>query len=415
MPSPENKPRRRQRRLTLANPIEFPVGGTLSEAPENDAPTLAAPVEVPLVAPALPDPPPPEISDADLGKPPPRPRRVWTKRQRTWFATSLGLLVGVPLLLTVISALTSPPHVSGVPTGHLVYLEADSPSEHTTTLRGLYVTGPEGGTRLLVHETEPQDVDGGIREWITQPVISPDGTRIAFEKQLILLQEEKQTVQNEIWVMPLTAGDAQKPHLVLDLTKKQQKQVVGMAWDSDSSLLLLEDETAFSVPTDTADEPLQTPLDLSRLTLATAPDVSATRSPALTEIGGFAYEVQTPNGPQILIRGKDGVTTGPAASLFALSPTGDKIAFVPPGTNKIIRTFNVATGEYGPDIPVRWGWSVFGRRQITALHWSPDGNELAFTVSKPPIPDDELFYVDSGGNTWQLPYRTGRAAWDWGR
>ena len=238
--------------------------------------------------------PAPEISDADLGQAPPREktprvRRVWTKRQKVWGGTVLGLLVGVPLLSTLISAWTSPPHVAGVPTGHLVYLEADSPSEHTTTLRGLYVTGPDGGTRLLVHETEPQDVDGGVREWITQPSISPDGTRIAFEKQLILLQEEKQTVQNQIWVMPLAASPspdtaAQKPHLVLDLTKKQQKQVVGLAWDSDSSLLLLEDEVAYSIPTDTAEEPLQTPLPLNGLTLATAPDVSATRAPALTRV-----------------------------------------------------------------------------------------------------------------------------------
>ncbi len=323
---------------------------------------------------------PPEISDADLGGPP-RTRRVWTKRQKVWLGTLIGLLVGVPLLLTTLSALTSPPHVQGVPTGHLVYLEADSPSEKTTTLRGLYVAGPDGGTRLLVHETEPQDIDGGEREWITQPALSPDGTRVAFEKQRITLQEDKQTIKNEIWVMPLAApapsdGNAQKPHLVIDLTKKQQKQVVGLAWDSDSSLLLLEDEVAYSVPTDTADAPLTTPLDLNGLTLATAPDVSATRSPALTEIGGFAYSVQTPTGPQVLIRGAERRHAGADRRPCLPCPRpATKSPSCRPATDKLIRIFNVASGGYAPDIPVRWGWSFFGRRHITALRWSPDGYE----------------------------------------
>ncbi len=205
------------------------------------------------------------------------------------------------------------------------------------------------------------------------------------------------------------------PHLVIDLTRQKLKQVVGLAWDSDSSLLLLEDNIAYSVPTEEPTPPLPTPLDLNGLPLAASPNMSATRAPALSEIGGFAYSVQTPTGPQILIRGKNGVTPGPAADLFALSPSGDKIAFVPPGTSKIIRIFNVASGADGPDIPVRWGWSVFGHRHITSLRWSPDGQYLAFTVSKPPVPDDEIFYVDRDGKTWQLPYRTGRAAWDWAR
>ena len=41
---------------------------------------------------------------------------------------------------------------------------------------------------------------------------------------------------------------------------------------------------------------------------------------------------------------------------------------------------------------------------------------MCYTVSKPPIPEDELFYVDlADGKTFQLPVRTGRAAWDWAR
>ena len=154
------------------------------------------------------------------------------------------------------------------------------------------------------------------------PLVSPDGTEIAFEKQLITLLEDKQTIQNQIWVMPLAAGVApQMPHLVLDLTKKQQKQVVGLAWDSDASLMLLEDDVSYSVPTDTPDAPLSTPLDLNGLTLATTPGVSATRAPALSEIGGFAYGVQTPNGPQVLIRGAEWRHAGPGS--FPLRPVAD--------------------------------------------------------------------------------------------
>ena len=348
-------------------------------------------------------------------------------KRRVWLWTLLGLLAGVPLLLTLIGALTSPPHVKGVPSGHLVYLEADAPSEKTTTLRGLYLTSPGAAPRLLVHEEEPQEIDGGVREWITQPVLSPDGTRLAFEKQLIMLGEGQQTIQNQIWVMPLaehraarspaaSEDSAAQPHLVADLTKQKWKQVVGLAWDSDSSLLLLQDGTAYSVPTDTPEPPLPVPLDLHGLTLAASPAVSATRSPVLAEAGVFAYGVQTPNGPQVLVQNAGKVTPGPAASLFALSPDGGRIAFVPPGTGGIIRLYDVAAGRVGPDLKVRWGWSVFGRRRITSLRWSPDGAQIAFTVSKPPVPEDEIFLADiASGRTVQLPYRTGRAAWDWAK
>ena len=339
----------------------------------------------------------------------------WGKR-RVWFWTLLGLLAGVPLVLTLIGALTSPPHVRGIPNGHLVYLEADAPSEKTTTLRGLFVTRPGTAPRLLVHEDEPQEIDGGVREWITQPALSPDGTRLAFEKQLITLGEEQQTIENQIWVMPLATGDASRPHLVMDLTRQKMKQIVGLAWDSDSSVLFLEDGTEYSVPTDSPEAPLPIPLDLHGLTLATTPTISATRAPTLTEAGGFAYSVQTPTGPQVLIQNAGKVAPGPAASLFALSPDGGRLAFVPPGTSGLIRLYDIAKNQDGPDLQARWGWSVFGRRRITSLRWSPDGAQIAFTVSKPPVPEDEIFLVDiASGKTVQLPYRAGRAAWDWAK
>jgi dipeptidyl aminopeptidase/acylaminoacyl peptidase len=344
------------------------------------------------------------------------------RRLRPWLWAAGALIVGVPLVLTLISALTSPPHVAGVPLGRLVYLEADSPSEHTTTLRGLYLVAPGGASRLLVHETEPQDADGGVREWITQPALSPDGTRIAFEKQFISLQEERQSIVNQIWVMPLTPADqpGNLPHLVIDLTKQKMKQVVGLAWDSDSSLVFLQDGVSYSVATDTDDAPLQTPLDLHGFTLAARPDVSATRGPALAEAGNdsgaFAFEAETTTGPRVFTQSGGVTSVGPTASVFALSPTGERLAYVAPGAGRVISLYDIAAHRPGPDVPVRWGWSAFGKRRITSLRWSPDGRQIGFTVSKPPVPDDEVFAVDTTtGKTVQLPYRTGRAAWDWGK
>ena len=352
--------------------------------------------------------------DALIGRAGPGRGKAGT--QRRWWLYALLAALAIPLGLTLLSALTSPPHVRGIPSGQLVTLQADAPSEHTTTLRGLFVSGPDGATRLLVHETEPQDTDDGVREWITQPAISPDGTQVAFEKQLITLQEDKQSIDNQIWVMPLTPGTRNPPHLVVDLTGQKLKQVVGLAWDSDSSLLFLEDSASYSVPTETDDPPLMTPLDLHGLTLAATGSVSATRSPALTDAGTFAYAVQTKAGPQVLLQVKEQTSPGPAAAVFALSSAGDRLAYVPPGTTRVIRIYGIAAHTNSLSLPVHWGWSVFGKRTITSLRWSPDGSQIAFTVSKPPVPEDEIFVVTlATGRTVQLPYRTGRAAWDWGK
>ena len=452
MPSHENnrdqnnkdgKPRRR-RRPTRESLIEKGASPIRFELPDNALagfpPAPVPPPPLRLEAPPAPinggageeailSPAPPELGaggDIILAAPsvvfPPAYARRMNPTLRAWLWTLLGLVAGVPVLLTLIGALTSPPHVKGIPTGHLVYLEAEAPSEKTTTLRGLYVTSPGTAPRLLVHENEPQDTDGGVREWITQPALSPDGTQLAFEKQLITLQEEKKTIQNQIWVMPLAPGNTSLPRLVMDLTQQKMKQIVGLAWDSDSSVLFLEDDVEYSVPTETPDQPLKIPLDLHGLTLATTSYTSATRSPALTEAGSFAYGVQTPTGPQVLVQNAGAVTPGPAAAVFALDPKGDRIAFVPPGGGDgsgggaVLHTYDLATSASGPEIPVHWGWSVFGRRHVTSLRWSPDGTKLAFTVSKPPVPEDEIFLVDvASGKTVQLPYRTGRAAWDWSK
>ena len=355
-----------------------------------------------------------ELADDALIAAPGR-RQVGKGTKRVWLYV-IFVALAVPLGLTLIGALTSPPHLAAVPSGQLVYLEADAPSEKTTTLRGLFLVGMDGQTRLLLHETEPQDIDGGVREWITQPALSPDGSQVAFEKQSITLREDKQSIKNELWVMPTAPGTRNPPHLVMDLTAQKLKQVVGLAWDSDSSLLFLEDGVSYSVSTDTAIPPLKAPLYLYGVSLAPDPNISATRFPALTEAGTFAYGVLTKTGPQVQTQVKQVTLPGPPAALFALSPDGGRIAFVPPGTARVIRIYDVASRTTGSDIPIHWGWSVFGKREITSLRWSPDGSQIAYTVSKPPVPEDELFAVTPAtGKIVQLPYRTGRSGWDWGK
>ncbi len=333
-----------------------------------------------------------------------------TKRRRALLSL-LVCVAAVPLAITLAGILTAPPRVSGVPTGHLITLQADPSS----AAHRLFVSGPGGASRLLARD-EPQAGSGTGRERITQPALSPDGTQLAFEKQLTTLQNGTPSTDNQIWVMPMTPDTDSPPHLVLDLTRQKLKQIAGLAWDSDSSLLFLEDGASYSVATETDDAPLVTPLALHGLTLANMGDVSATGSPVLTESGTFAYAAQTPSGPQVLTQSQERTTPGPAAAVFALSPAGDQIAFVPPGSEGVIRRYDLARQSTLAGIPVHWRWSLFGHRRITSLRWSPDGSALACTVSKVSGADDELFLVTPAtGQTVQLPYRTVPDAWDWGK
>ncbi len=332
-----------------------------------------------------------------------------TKRRRAVLSL-LVCVAAVPLAITLAGALTAPPRVPGVPTGHLITLQADPSS---AALHGLFVAGPGGASRLLARD-EPQFK--GVHEQITQPALSPDGTQLAFEKQLTTVRNGTASKDNQLWVMPMTPNTDSPPHMVLDLTRQKLKQIAGLAWDSDASLLFLEDGVSYSVATETDDAPLVTPLALHGLTPAKTDAVSATRSPVLTESGTFAYAVQTPSGPQILTESQERTTPGPAAAVFALSPVGDQIAFVPPGSPGVIRRYDLTRQSSLADIPVHWRWSLFGHRQITSLRCSPDGLEIACTVSKASGGDDELFLVTPAtGQTVQLPYRTVPDAWDWGK
>lgn len=334
-----------------------------------------------------------------------------TKRRRVWLSILL-CVAAVPVAVTLAGILTAPPRISRVPSGHLITLQADPSS---AALHGLFVAGPGQPSRLLARD-EPQARGGAVREQITQPVLSPDSTQLAFEKQYTTFTHGTSSVDTQIWVMPMTPDTGSPPHLVLDLTRQKLKQIAGLAWDSDSSLLFLEDGASYSVATETDDAPLVTPLDLHGLIPVRMDDVSATCSPVLAESGTFAYAVQTLSGPHILTQSQGRTTPGPDAAVFALSPSGDQIAFVPPGSANVIRRYDLARQSSLADIPVHWRWSLFGDRQITSLRWSPDGTAIACTVSKSLGADNELFLVTlATGRTAQLPYRTAPGAWDWGK
>ncbi len=364
-----------------------------------------------MISPANNDDEAPLIADAPARRPA-GPRRRWAWR-------TLALLVLVPLGLTVLGVLTAPPRAVHVPQGRIVFLEADQPSEHTSLLRGLRITTAQGGgSRELLHEAEPQDVDAGSRDWLTQPTVSPNGHWLAYEKQLITLQEEKTGIVNQLWALPLDIPQA-APHLLADLTALHLKQPIGLAWTPDSkSVVFLEDSVEYTVSIQDAPRLTTNPLP-GLPPLRPAPSLSATRRPAFAGPRALALEAQTAQGSLILVSSGDSrrrlLYPQPAPPLWAIMP-GGSLAVAASSPGHTIR-LEPAAGSQTPsaDIAARWGWSVFGGRRITSLKWSPDGRYLGYTVSKPPF-EDELFYADTQtGRCYQLPIRTGRAAWDWTR
>jgi len=369
-----------------------------------------------------------------------RPAVPGPPRARRWPWIVASLLVAIPLALTLAGIVTSPPRAGRVPAGRIVFMEADEPSEHTTLLRGLRITLPGSGqSHELLRETEPQDVDAGSREWITQPKASPDGRWLAYEKQIITLQEEKHGIVNQLWVLRLDSPRP-APRLLLDVTRAHLKQFVGLAWTPDSRrVVFLNDAFLYSVTTlawspdsrrvvslndaflysvTTAGILTRTPLPFAT-GLTTQPDLSATRSPALSAGGEAALEMQTRQGDALVLAGQGGAVTSffrnDRQPVWTLAPDGTLATARPGRVPQLeITSPRTASGKESR-IPARWGWSVFGGRRITSLKWSPDGRYLGYSVSKPPF-EDELFYADTRtGQCRQLPIRTGRAAWDWTR
>lgn len=331
------------------------------------------------------------------------------RRRKRWLWIVLGLLIAVPVIVTLAGALTSPPHVAGPPVGHLIYLDADQPSEHTTNLRGLRIMAPNGSSRLLLHETEDQDQDTGKREWITQPQASPDGKWLAYERQDITILEERRDIINQVWVLPLDQPNP-KPRMLLDLSQAKLKQFVGLAWSKDDNYVtLLNDGAAYDV--DTVGNPgLFRKQALPNCPpLKSAPTISATQSPVSPLGLVTAYTALTPSGP-VLVNGPNHL---PGISLFAFSSDGKRVAWLTEKNGRAITIADAYRLQVTQTLRAAWGWSVFGKRKITSLKWSPDGRYIAYTVSKPPL-EDELFYVDTvTKKCYQLPVRTGQGGWDW--
>lgn len=332
------------------------------------------------------------------------------RRRKRWVGVVLGLVIAVPVIVTLAGALTSPPHVAGPPVGHLIYLDADQPSEHTTNLRGLRIMAPNGSSRLLLHETEDQDTDTGKREWITQPQASSDGKWLAYERQDITILEERRDIINQLWVVSLT-DPAPKPRMLLDLNQAKLKQFVGLAWSrDDASVTFLNYGAAFSVnalgePSRLSQHPL---IDCPPLKMV--PTLSPTRAPFIAPNGDLLYTAITPNGP-VLVTPASHI---PAPPLPAFSADGKRAAWLTAKGDNIVLA-DASSLRVTQTLPAAWGWSVFGKRKITSLKWSPDGRYIGYTVSKPPL-EDELFYIDTlTKKCYQLPVRTGQGGWDWAR
>lgn len=348
----------------------------------------------------------------DPVQPVPRPRR------RVWPWVLLGVAVLIPVALTLAGALTAPPHVAAPPVGRIVFLDANQISERTTLLRGLSVLTRDGQARLLVHEQDSPDAEGP-REWITQPAASPDGRQVAFIKQLITLKEEDRSVVNQLWTIPMNGNG--KPKMLLDLTARKLKQIVGLAWTPDSkNVVFLNDLTAYEIRVSDGNVTTSAISNTSDLTIS--PNISATRNPFMRPDTYITYTAQTTKGIQTLSTDALAFLPVIAVEPFQIRANAEVQAFSSDASwqavahGKTIEIFWTRALTQSKKYAVTWGWSVFGGRKITSLKWSPDGKYLGYTVSKPPVPEDELFYIDlATGKTFQLPIRCGRAAWDWSR
>jgi hypothetical protein len=363
--------------------------------------------------------PPVPTDDDGLPQQPASPGPAMSRRAKRIVWTFAAVIIGIPAVVTLIGAVTSPP-LSAIPTGHILYLDADQPSERTTMLRGLYDVGNDGRQELLLHENEPQDVDAGAREWISEPSASPDGRHVAFVKQLITILDERQSDDYQIWVADVSPSHPNGGRMLIDLTPVKFSAPTRLAWTSDSTAVaFLDGDMLRTLPI--RPQPTAEPA-------AAIPEIALTSTQTLVPEGGNGNTRGISNSALVAIRpnGQNDSETSSGGNLIwngnqmsgvdvcAVSPGGTRIAL----TERIARSDIVVLGIDGSrrTIPATSGWSVFGYRRVTSLRWSPDGRYIGYTVSKPPVAEDELFFVDvNTGKAHKLPYRCGAAAWDWTR
>ncbi|BDI30285.1 hypothetical protein CCAX7_23360 [Capsulimonas corticalis] len=369
----------------------------------------------------------PSLVISSIDDPPPPRAKRWP-----WFVATA--LVGIPLAITLAGRFTAPPVVLALPVGRLIYMDADAPSEKTTTLRGMRLVTPDGASRELLREVEPQDTDGGSRDWINQPTFSPDGKQIAYVKQVITILEGTHDIVHQLWVSPSNTNmpGGGKPRLLLDLSKNQMQPPSGLAWTPDGkSIVFLNDGTIYTVPV-AGGSPAAAPLYLPPIP-ASKDGAPATSAPATGPMGLRAFLARTKSSADLNVFESESHRTDPSQSqyetgvdtvaystisnvaAYALNPARDKVAYVTKAPTLNILVSDSPQRHAARVFHIDPGWSVFGGRTITSLRWSPDGKYLAYTVSKPPVPEDELFCLDlATGKSVKLPMRVGRAGWDWG-
>jgi len=326
------------------------------------------------------------------------------------------LAVVIPAVVTAAGALTSPP-IMAVPEGHIIHLEANAPSEHTSTLREMISIGHDGKWHLLVSEHEPQNIDAGSREWISMPTVSPDGAQVAYIKEKITLQEEEQSDIWELWVLPIDPQTqvAGKPRMIADLTKAKLDQIRGITWTPDGKAVCLV-HAGQVVSINAATGAVSTVVKWG---------LSDIRWP-VTDRDGLLYFVGDPPANSHLYqeyvpswaekRSQYAFIQLDRVSRFATSVAisdGGKVAFPSPaGPDKI----SITPGDTASTVTIRYGWSLFGGRHVSAVHWSPSGRYIGYSVTKPPVGEDELFYLDTQtGKSYKLPFRAAQTSWTWAR